>query len=186
MERVWPSGPAAQASAADRVAYRVYAGIAALGVLLFWLSRSHPTVMPVWAPWDFSPPEYLATTLTLFWFVRGLAGIRPEEAGFARVTIRPQVVGDLMQVSASFDSIHGKISSAWRKEAGKVYLDVTVPANVTATVWVPTRDVTEVTESAGPVNQAIGVKYLRMEDGAAVYAVESGVYHFAWPQRQGG
>lgn len=79
MERVWPSGPAAQASAADRVAYRVYAGIAALGGLLFWLSRSHPTVMPVWAPWDFSPPEYLATALTLFWFGRGLT-LTPAEA----------------------------------------------------------------------------------------------------------
>ncbi len=28
--------------------------------------------MPFWAPWDFSPPVYLATTLVLFWFFRGL------------------------------------------------------------------------------------------------------------------
>ncbi|WP_300783700.1 cytochrome c oxidase assembly protein [Enhydrobacter sp.] len=28
--------------------------------------------MPVWAPWDFSWLEYLATTLAVFWFFRGL------------------------------------------------------------------------------------------------------------------
>jgi len=45
----------------------------ALGALLFWLSSSRPTLMPVWGPWDFSPPEYLATALVLLWFCRGLA-----------------------------------------------------------------------------------------------------------------
>jgi putative membrane protein len=53
-----------------RVAYAVIVG---LGALLFWLSQSHPSAMPVWGPWDFSPPEYLLTALVLFWFFRGLA-----------------------------------------------------------------------------------------------------------------
>ena len=35
--------------------------------------------MPVWAPWDFSAPEYLATALTLLWFVHGLALAPPGE-----------------------------------------------------------------------------------------------------------
>jgi putative membrane protein len=29
--------------------------------------------MPAWMPWDFSPPEYLATALALLWFLRGVA-----------------------------------------------------------------------------------------------------------------
>jgi putative membrane protein len=55
--------------AKDRVAYCTIFG---LGALLFWLSNSHPSFMPRWAPWDFSPVEYLAMTLSLFWFWRGL------------------------------------------------------------------------------------------------------------------
>jgi len=31
-----------------------YGAVLALGVLLFWLSGSYPSRMPVWAPWDFS------------------------------------------------------------------------------------------------------------------------------------
>jgi putative membrane protein len=50
-----------------------YAMILGLGALLLWLSRRHPALMPAWAPWDFSPCEYLATALTLLWFWRGLA-----------------------------------------------------------------------------------------------------------------
>jgi putative membrane protein len=48
------------------------AAIAALGVPLFWLSAEHPSWLPFWAPWDFSPPQYLLTALVLFWYCRGL------------------------------------------------------------------------------------------------------------------
>jgi putative membrane protein len=51
----------------------VYAAILILGGLVWWLSARHPALLPFWAPWDFSPPEYLVTALILFWFERGLA-----------------------------------------------------------------------------------------------------------------
>ena len=49
------------------------------GCVLSWLSRVHPSVMPSWAPWDFSWVEFLATTLGLWWFARGLARTAPDE-----------------------------------------------------------------------------------------------------------
>jgi len=57
----------------------IYAGIFALGATLWWLSREHPALMPVWGPWDFSPSGYLATALGLFWFGRGLAALPAAE-----------------------------------------------------------------------------------------------------------
>jgi putative membrane protein len=56
-----------------------YAAILALGVALWWLSADHPALMPFWGPWDFSPPEYLAAALSLYWFLRGLGRSPPEE-----------------------------------------------------------------------------------------------------------
>ncbi|HEY3909836.1 MAG TPA: cytochrome c oxidase assembly protein [Stellaceae bacterium] len=64
---------------ADRAARAGYAAVAALGGLLWWLSASHPALLPFWMPWDFSPPEYLATALALLWFCRGLALAPPNE-----------------------------------------------------------------------------------------------------------
>jgi putative membrane protein len=71
--QVWPQRWLASPPAIDPADRAAYAAILGGGALLFWLAGSHPALMPVWAPWDFSPVEYLATTLTLFWFGRGLA-----------------------------------------------------------------------------------------------------------------
>ena len=56
-----------------------YGAVFAVGALLFWLSESRPSLLPAWAPWDFSWPEYLAITLALLWFFRGLS-LAPCEA----------------------------------------------------------------------------------------------------------
>jgi putative membrane protein len=52
---------------------RLWYGVALLaGAVLDVLCRFFPADLPVWLPWEFSWPEYLACTLTLLWFRRGL------------------------------------------------------------------------------------------------------------------
>ena len=63
----------------DREEAAAYALILALGALLSWLSAAHPTLLPVWAPWDFSWPEYLALTLVPLWYLRGLGATAAAE-----------------------------------------------------------------------------------------------------------
>jgi putative membrane protein len=48
------------------------AGVVALAIVVAWLTDHHPTMLPVWAPWDFSWPAFLAAGLSLLWFLRGL------------------------------------------------------------------------------------------------------------------
>jgi putative membrane protein len=57
----------------------VYPGLATVGAALFWLCRAYPSKLPAWAPWDFSWTEFLAATLSLLWFFRGLRAL-PLEA----------------------------------------------------------------------------------------------------------
>jgi putative membrane protein len=49
-----------------------YAALLAMGAVLDLVVRLFPADLPVWLPWEFSWPIYLATALTLAWFVRGL------------------------------------------------------------------------------------------------------------------
>ncbi|HET7084813.1 MAG TPA: cytochrome c oxidase assembly protein [Rhizomicrobium sp.] len=49
-----------------------YGGLLALGAVLYTVGRLYPADLPIWLPWEFSWPIYLATALTLAWFVRGL------------------------------------------------------------------------------------------------------------------
>jgi alpha-L-rhamnosidase len=57
-------------------------------------------------------------------------------------------------------------------------MEITIPANTTATVFVPAKDVSGVTESGKPLDTVVGVQLLRMENSRAVLAVESGSYCF--------
>ena len=114
------------------------------------------------------------------WFYRGLGGLTsdPSGPGFKKMMIKPQVVGDLKWVECSYDSPYGQIVSNWKFETGNLKLDITIPVNTTATVYVPAKDAAVVTESGKPADKAKGVKFLRMENNAAVYEIGSGTYQF--------
>jgi alpha-L-rhamnosidase len=114
------------------------------------------------------------------WFYQTLAGINydPAQPGFKHIIIKPQPLGDLTWVKAHHDSPHGRIVSEWQREGDRLTMDVTIPVNTTATVYVPAKAAEGVTESGKPTAKADGVKYLRMENNAAVYAVGSGIYRF--------
>ncbi|MBE0536165.1 MAG: family 78 glycoside hydrolase catalytic domain [Phycisphaerae bacterium] len=113
------------------------------------------------------------------WFYSGLLGIRPAEPGFRRIIIQPQLVGDLTWVRGYYDCPYGRIACAWRRDDDTVTLDVTIPVNTTATVFIPACDAATVTEAGQPVARAAGVTFLRMQGQAAVFQVGSGVYRFA-------
>jgi hypothetical protein len=114
------------------------------------------------------------------WFYQDLAGIGcdPAGPGFQKIIIRPQPVGDLKWVRASYASVRGKIRSEWRRDGDKFTLTITIPASTTATVFMPAKSAASVSESGKQSSQSEGVKFLRMEKGSAVFAVESGSYEF--------
>ena len=114
------------------------------------------------------------------WHMEAIAGIRPDpiKPGFKRILIKPTAIKGLTWAKGWYDSPYGRIASAWTND-GKIFtLDITVPANTTATVWVPAKNPTLVSEGAKATEQSNNLKYLRMENGAAVYEVASGTYHF--------
>ena len=138
----------------------------------------------MWEVWHFSDNIY-SHNHSMFgtvsaWFLSALAGIQPDPAavGFDKIIIRPQVVGDLTWAKGSYRSIRGMIVSDWRVEDDSLDLNVEIPVNTTATVYVPAQDALQVTESGQPAGEADGVMFLRLEAGAAVYEVGSGRYAF--------
>jgi hypothetical protein len=114
------------------------------------------------------------------WFYNDLAGIGVDPAGpgFKKIIIRPQPAGDLKWVKASYNSIQGKIASEWNWGDGKFVLKVTIPANTTATIFVPAKSQIDVTENGVPAAKNPAVKLLRYDNERAIYAVGSGQYEF--------
>lgn len=113
------------------------------------------------------------------WFYAGLAGI---EADFDRITIRPQPVGDVTWVKGWHDAARGRVESDWKIDGSVFELTVRIPANATATVFLPGQSLRQVTESGHPVSEAEGVHFLRHEGKALVFEVASGQYTFRAPR----
>lgn len=115
------------------------------------------------------------------WFYKYLAGINadPRGPGFKRIILRPYPVKDLGWVRAEYTSMYGVIRSSWRKESGAFIYKITVPANTTATVFLPAADLDHVKESGRAVSGSEGVKWLRNESGYVVLETGSGDYEFS-------
>jgi hypothetical protein len=73
------------------------------------------------------------------WFFKTLAGIRYDEKqpGFKHILLQPTPVGDLKNVSASTETLYGKVAVAWTKTEKQFNLKVTIPVNTTTTVTLP-------------------------------------------------
>jgi alpha-L-rhamnosidase len=114
------------------------------------------------------------------WMYRVILGINNDDLhpAYEHFTLRPYPGGGLKWAKGSYNSIRGKIESAWSLADGKLKFDVTIPANTTAAVYVPAKDVASVTESGKPASASAGLKFLRMEDGVAVFLAQSGKYSF--------
>jgi hypothetical protein len=114
------------------------------------------------------------------WFFHDLVGIgvEPDGAGFRKIIIKPIMVGDITWVKGSYQSVSGLISSAWKRDKNQFMLDISIPANTTATVYLPTLKEADAKESGMQAAKAKGVKFLKAENGNQVYEIVSGNYQF--------
>ncbi len=114
------------------------------------------------------------------WCHGRLAGIRPDPSavGFRKTIIDPVPIDSISWVKAHHDSPHGRIAVHWHKKDNGLHLQVMIPANTTATVFVPAKAAADVMEGTLPAEKSEGVEFLRMENGKAVFSVASGSYEF--------
>ena len=117
------------------------------------------------------------------WLYSSLAGITPLAPGFRKIQIRPQPVGDITYAKAIYHSIRGEIASDWTLENDVFNLDVKIPPNTTARIYVPTSDKDLITENGTPVQAVDGITYVGMENGMAIFEAASGSYKFTSPFR---
>ncbi|MEW1708577.1 family 78 glycoside hydrolase catalytic domain [Microbacterium sp. NPDC089190] len=112
-----------------------------------WLYPVTMGATTVWERWDSMLPDgtinpgemtsfnHYALGAVADWMHRELAGLAPLEPGYSRVRVAPQPIDGIDDASTSYDSRHGTIAVAWRREGGVVHLEVTVPEGVVAEVW---------------------------------------------------
>jgi alpha-L-rhamnosidase len=71
------------------------------------------------------------------WMYRYLAGLDPIEPGYRRVRMQPRPGAGFSSASARHESLYGTHECSWRLAHGKLSVEVSVPANTSATVVLP-------------------------------------------------
>ena len=107
------------------------------------------------------------------WVYRYAAGIDAagDSPGFKEIVIHPHLSG-LNAARAEYESVYGKVSSDWKGTTnGPFSLKVTIPANTSATVYLPAVSGAHLTEDGNPTSA-------KADHGSYVVRVGSGAYNF--------
>ncbi|MBP5207594.1 MAG: family 78 glycoside hydrolase catalytic domain [Clostridia bacterium] len=115
------------------------------------------------------------------WIYSTLVGITCDESapGFSHFFLEPVSGGGITEVSGQYESIRGLIKSSWKAENDvmKTY-ECTVPANTSATLYLPAADALLVTESGKPLSEAEGLTVISAENGIVTIELGCGQYSF--------
>jgi alpha-L-rhamnosidase len=108
------------------------------------------------------------------WVYRDVGGIdtTADSPGFKEIIVHPHLDSRMTSARAEYDSIYGKIMSDWNgTPSGTFSLRVTIPANTSAKVFLPSISGAHITQDGAAVEP-------RLQDGSYVVQVGSGSYDF--------
>lgn len=107
----------------------------------WWIVNGATTLLE---NWDLKAERDISDNHMMFgeiggWFYKGLGGIfpDPEQPGFKHILLRPNFVKELKHFEAQHNSPYGQIVSKWEWNRKKIHYEVVVPANSTATLYLP-------------------------------------------------
>jgi alpha-L-rhamnosidase len=158
-----------------------------------WLYSVTQGATTIWERWDgwthdkgfqdqtmnsFNHYAYGAVGAWMYAVVGGI-DLDPHQPGYKNIIMHPQPGGDLTSARTELHSMYGSIKSEWALNEDTFDWQITVPANSTATVYVPAKDVSQVTENGHAIDTAQGITFLRTENDFAVFEVEAGSYSFS-------
>jgi alpha-L-rhamnosidase len=157
-----------------------------------WLYPVTMGATTIWERWDGQKPDSTFQTpdMNSFnhyaygaigeWMYRTIAGLDTYEegAGFKHSRIKPLPGGGLTHAAASLETYYGKLACSWKIEGDLLDMKVEVPSNTTCTVYIPAREINQVTEGGKPLGVIKDIKVKGTEDNYVVLNVGSGKYHF--------
>lgn len=161
-----------------------------------WLYPVKMGATTIWERWDGQKPDSTFQTpgMNSFnhyaygaigdWMYRVVAGIDTEESapGYRRIKIQPHIGGGLTNATASLQTYYGLVSSGWKKQDNQLVWEVEIPANTTATLYIPAKSAESVKENNAALSSANGIKVNGMEGAYVVVEAGSGKYQFVVTQ----
>ena len=146
----------------------------------FQLGKGATALTESWAALENVSNNHLMLGHLMDWFYAGLGGISQSASSVAykEVVIKPEMVGDLTWVKSIYQSPYGEIRSDWETSGVKVKMDIAIPANTTALVYIPFHKGEVIKEGGKDILTVKGIELIAEENGRKVVRIGSGVYEF--------
>jgi hypothetical protein len=147
----------------------------------FQLKKGATALTESWPALENVSNNHLMLGHLMDWFYAGLAGIRQSEnsVAYKEIVIYPEMVNGISNAKASFQSPYGEIISGWEKTGDQIKMEVTIPANTFALIYIPAGINTIVTESGKQLDQCREIEITGHENSRLICKVGSGKYKFA-------
>jgi len=75
----------------------------------------------------------------ILWEYEYLGGIRALEPGYKKIQLKPYPIDGLDFMNCTYNSVSGRIESNWKRHGNRLEWNITIPANIEAEVWIPTK-----------------------------------------------
>jgi len=147
----------------------------------FQLKKGATALTESWAALETVSNNHLMLGHLMEWFYAGLGGIGQEgnSVGYKKIVIKPEIVGDITTTNASYTSPYGKIICEWVRSNDKLILNVAIPVNTTAKVFIPVSPNSVVTESGKSIGLSGGdIIFFKKDKERRIYQLGSGYYSF--------
>lgn len=158
-----------------------------------WLYPVKMGATTIWERWDGERPDgtFQTPDMNSFnhyaygaigdWMYRRIVGIDiyADGVGYKHIKIQPHIESGITFASASLETYYGKISNSWKVEGDSLIMEVQIPVNTTATVFVPASNIDEVKECSQLLSNKKDIKVLGMEGEFAKLELGSGSYHIS-------
>lgn len=147
----------------------------------FQLKKGATALTESWPALENVSNNHLMLGHLMDWFYAGLGGIGQTEKSVAcrEIVIKPAMVGDITWVKASYDCPFGEIRSEWEIKGEQVAMNIVVPVNTTALVYIPAEPGSVVMEGGKEISKTKDIRVIGQEDGRRVCKVGSGKYSFS-------
>jgi alpha-L-rhamnosidase len=159
-----------------------------------WLYPVKMGATTIWERWDGQKTDgsFEAVTMNSFnhyaygaigdWMYRNIAGLDNDAAapGYKKIIIAPRPGGNMQFAKAELETLYGKVISDWKIENGRFIINITIPANTTATVALPNANAKAVTENNMVIADIKDISNITTEGSAAKFNLGSGNYHFEY------
>jgi alpha-L-rhamnosidase len=165
-----------------------------------WLYPVKMGATTIWERWDGIKPDSTFETPSMNsynhysygaigdWMYRVVAGLDTYEdgPGYKHIKIVPHIGGGLTMAAADLQTYYGLLSSHWKIEKGQLLLDVEIPVNTSATVYIPAESTDGVAESGVPLASVKEIQAENPDKGYIAVKLGSGSYHFSAPLKSSG